>query len=117
MEYEGRLFGNLVALEEDVLRYNERLDDIILLGAIRPAISREGYQRMQFTDGKIAWVLIEDHKDFQKIMGMEFSQMMFDVSFPHDCLSYCLSRLRSPARGACRMCGLVKDHKMSCPAR
>jgi hypothetical protein len=94
MEREGRLFGSMHELENDVLRYQERMSVAQLLGVMKPHLT------MDFGTHKVQWVLIESHKDFQKIMGIEFSQMMFDVSFPHDCLSYCLSRLRSPSRSA-----------------
>lgn len=89
MEHEGRLFGCQTQLENDVLRYNSRLDDSILLHAMKP------HMRMEFYDGsKITWVLMENHHDQIKIAGIEFSQIMFDLSFPRDCLSYALSRLR-----------------------
>lgn len=88
-EHEGRLFGCQTQLENDVLRYSERLDVGILLKAMRPSM------QMVFEDGsKITWVLMETHKDQMKIAGLEFSQIMFDLSFPRDCLSYALSRLR-----------------------
>jgi hypothetical protein len=88
-EHEGRLFGCQTQLENDVLRYNSRLDYLVLLDAMQP------HMRMVFEDGsKITWVLMETHKDQMKIAGLEFSQMTFDVSFPRDCLSYALSRLR-----------------------
>lgn len=109
MEHEGRLFGNFVALQDDVLRYNARLDNELLRVCIKP------HQRMHFEDGKIMWVLVQNIEDAYKIAGMEFSQMMFDVSFPHECLTYCLSRLRAPQRKQrCTECGLIDQHKMSC---
>jgi hypothetical protein len=91
MEHEGRLFGNMEELEKDVVRY---LDIAESFDYIKPRMT------MDFGTHKVQWVLIESHHDFQKIMGLQFSQIMFDVSFPHDCLSYCLSRLRAPSRHA-----------------
>lgn len=88
-EHEARMFGNRLALEEDVLRYNARLDDNILLTCMKP------HMRIEFDDGsRITWVLMETYHDQIKIAGLQFTQVMFDISFPHDCLSYALSRVR-----------------------
>jgi hypothetical protein len=94
MEHEGRLFGGMEELEKDVLRYQSRMSIAQSIVYMKPRMI------MDFGTHKVQWVLIESHHDFQKIMGLQFSQMMFDVSFPHDCLSYCLSRLRAPSRHA-----------------
>ena len=92
-EHEARFFGNQLMLEDDVLRYADRLDVGVLITAMKP------HMRMVFKDGsKISWILIESSKDLQKIGGLEFSQVMFDLTFPPDCLSMCLSRLRGTAR-------------------
>lgn len=92
-EHEGRMFGSQIQLEDDFQRYASRLDLYSLLANSTP------HMRMTFTDGsKITWILIKSYEDFHKLGGYEFSQMMFDLSFPHDCLSMCLSRLRSASR-------------------
>lgn len=94
MEYEGRMFGNLEELVNDALRYQERMCTDKILEVLKPHIL------MDFGTHKVKWVLITSlHDVHMKTAGMQFSQIMFDQSFPHDCLSYCLSRLRAPGRG------------------
>uniref|UniRef100_A0AAU6VYD6 Uncharacterized protein n=2 Tax=unclassified bacterial viruses TaxID=12333 RepID=A0AAU6VYD6_9VIRU len=88
-EHEARMFGNILALEDDLLRFTARADVRVLLTCMRP------HMRMEFEDGsEITWILMETYHDQNKIAGLEFTQMMFDISFPHDCLSYALSRVR-----------------------
>lgn len=113
-EHEGRFFGSFEELCADVLRYQERMSIAQAIDVMKP------HMRMDFGTHKISWVHIKDHHDFQKIMGHEYSQMAFDVSFPHDCLSYCLSRLRAPTRPVrCKECDMPKEgrHKMSCSSQ
>lgn len=73
-EREGRFFGSFEELQNDVLRYNARLDDSILLNAMKP------HQRMHFDDGRISWHLIEKYEDVWKVSGLEFTQVTFDLS-------------------------------------
>lgn len=88
-EHEARMFGNMVELEADILRFSARVDIHTLLRCLKP------HMQMEFDDGsRITWVLMETYKDQNKIAGLEFTQVMFDISFPHDCLSYALSRVR-----------------------
>lgn len=100
MEREGRFFGTMEELSNDVLRYNARLDDNILLQAVKP------HMRMQFGDDRISWHLIEKYEDVWKVSGMEFSQVTLDVSLYQeatqtrflDIVHYIMSRVRSPWR-------------------
>jgi hypothetical protein len=61
-------------LQNDVLRYNARLDDNNLLNAIKP------HMRMEFDDGRISWHLIEKYEDVWRVSGMEFTSVTFDLS-------------------------------------
>ncbi len=90
MEREARLFGCIKELENDVLRYVARI------GVIRATEAMKPHKVMQWDDGKVYWILIEDYQDINQIAGLEFSQVMFDLSFPHDydCVRYCMTRLR-----------------------
>jgi hypothetical protein len=88
-EHEARMFGNMLALEDDILRFTARADVNVLLKCMKP------HMQMEFDDGsRITWVLMETYQDQNKIAGLQFTQVMFDISFPHDCLSYALSRVR-----------------------
>lgn len=73
-EREGRFFGTIEELEKDILRYHARLDDNILLSCVKP------HQRMHFDDGRISWHLIEKYQDVWDVSGLEFTQVVFDLS-------------------------------------
>lgn len=73
-EREGRFFGTIEELQNDVLRYHARLDDSILLNALKP------HMRMDFDDGRISWHLIEKYEDVYQIAGLEFTSVSFDLS-------------------------------------
>lgn len=73
-EREGRFFGTMEELQNDVLRYHARLDDSILSNALKP------HMRMDFEDGRINWFLIDRYEDVWKVAGMEFTSVSFDLS-------------------------------------
>lgn len=87
-EIEGRLFGSSAELQEDVLRYHDRMSIAQIVEVVKPNMT------MDFGTHKVMWVLMESYKDQMKISGIQFSQIMIDASFPYDCLSYALSRVR-----------------------
>ncbi|QNO00297.1 hypothetical protein QGX21_gp002 [Pseudomonas phage phiPsa315] len=105
-EHEGRFFGSREELENDVLRYNARLDYMILLDAIKP------HQRMVFEglsgQDKITWHLIEKYEDVWQVAGYEFSTVALDVSLAlhldpsqdefKRTIQYIMSRVRRPGR-------------------
>lgn len=88
MEHEGRFFGNMAQLNLDVKRFDSRIDISQIITSNRKS------QTVTFDSGKISWILMRDYKDQMTISGMAFTQITFDLSFPVDCVSYCLSKVR-----------------------
>lgn len=91
MEHEGRFFGSMRELERDVIQYTKRM-------SVAETVLSMQHMRLVFDDYDVSWVLILDRQDYQKIMGIQFAKMMFDVSVDREHVAYCLSRLRTPGR-------------------